>query len=243
MFPVKSIVEDGKLYCPCGYRFDIDLISGSGIRIRSKKDQTEIDITFDQIQAKCPGCKQDNEFESSLLDDILKRQDKIMARLNADKLDYFDFRFSNIPRLTQREKLKFLETLSENQRKIYKIMTDDSNKNLAMVYAEFIRTWRLDKFECQIQFLILASMAYKFKALSRLKHLKKELGVQEIKNIYADTEKYTKLLDEEEKFIHERNDKHEIMAQKVQKQLDLLPLSAWDKRIEELKALKRSDQK
>ena len=122
-------------------------------------------------------------------------------------------------------------------------MTDDSNKNLAMVYAEFIRTWRLDKFECQIQFLILASMAYKFKALSRLKHLKKELGVQEIKNIYADTEKYTKLLDEEEKFIHERNDKHEIMAQKVQKQLDLLPLSAWDKRIEELKALKRSDQK
>ena len=33
--------------------------------------------------------------------------------------------------------------------------------------------------------------------LARLKHLKKELGVQEIKNIYADTEKYTKLLDEE----------------------------------------------
>ena len=53
-----------------------------------------------------PQSKKDNEFESSLLDDILKRQDKIMARLNADKLDYFDFRFSNIPRLTQREKLK-----------------------------------------------------------------------------------------------------------------------------------------
>src|SRR3989344_4462139 len=139
MFPVKSIIKDSKLYCPCCYRFEIDFTVGSGARIHTQ-DKTEIEFTFDEIEARCPKCHKLNQLESPLLDEVLKpkgkhddQTHKVLARLRPNKLSLHDWRFG-VERLTLQERDQFIATLSDAQRKVYKAMNNPDNKVGAKVY-------------------------------------------------------------------------------------------------------------
>lgn len=169
----KPTIRDGKLICPCGYQFGIDLVAGSGMRIRTG-DKTELEISFDEIKAICPDCTKLNILESSLLDEVLKpkqkqsiRTLKLIARLRTDKIGLSDWRYG-VERLITRDRDKFIETLSDNHKKVYKAMSNPEYKTGSKVFDAIKAELPYNALEIYIQFLTIKSYLKRFKAVQFL---------------------------------------------------------------------------
>lgn len=237
----KPTIRDGKLICPCGYQFWIDHIAGSGMRIRTG-DKTELEISFDEIRAICPDCTKLNTIESSLLDEVLKpkqkqsiRTRKFIARLRTDKIGLSDWRYG-VERLITRDRDKFIETLSDNHKKVYKAMSNPKNDTGSKIFDAIKAELPYNALEVYIQFLTVRAYLKRFKAIQFLRRFGQKFSLEEIKEIYTDTNKYKAAIDGGEKLIDPK-DKRDKKLYEGQKTIWLIDLIE-DETIQNLKSHK-----
>ena len=234
----KPTIKDGKLHCPCGYQFGIDLIAGSGMRMHTS-DKTEIEISFDEIRAICPDCTKLNIIESSLFDEVLKPKQKqslqtrkFIARLRTDKIGLSNWRYG-VERLIARDRDKFIETLSDNQRKVYKAMSNPEHKTGTKVFDAIKAELPYNALEIYIQFLTIKSLIKKFHTVLFLQRFGQKFSLEEIKEIYTDINKYKAVIDAGKKLIDPK-DKRDKELYEVQKTIWLIDLIE-DETIKKLK--------